>query len=577
MINPYYQRELAHLRELAVEFSKAHPALAPMLSGPTQDPDVERLLEGTAFLTGLLRQKLDDEFPEVIHGLMSLIFPHYLRPLPSTTIIKFAPKPSLMETINVPAGTALASVPVDGVKCTFRTSYDVLVHPMDITGVRFFEQPGRPSSLTLSFKLTSTDLTNWKAGYVRLYLAGSYSEAANIFYLLFYHVAQITISSPQGGLPLVVDPDRIKRVGLEPAQSLLPYPPQSFPGYRVLQEYFILPEKFLFVDITGLDDWKERGSGTEFEFTFVMKDLPTIVPRFKKENFVLFATPAVNLFPHDGDPISLDHRQPEYRVMPSGKGSDAYQVYSVEKVTGFAPGTVKRREFAPYELFAPQSGDTPIYYTQRKLSAIRPTSEVYLSVSYPSTGGPPAPETLSIELMCTNSSLPENLKYGDITEPTSTSPELCSFTNIRPPTAVVQPPLGKNLLWRFLSHVSLNLLSLANKENLKVLLRLYVFPDGRDRSAILANEKRIEGIMDLKVVTVDRLVKGLTMRGQEIQLGLNTDNFASQGDMFLFSSVMDHFLGTYASINCFTSLTVVDSLKGDTYQWPFRMGDRPLI
>ena len=64
MFNKYYQEELQNLRELAVEFSKVHPALAPMLSGPSTDPDVERLLEGVAFLTGLLRGKLDDDFPE---------------------------------------------------------------------------------------------------------------------------------------------------------------------------------------------------------------------------------------------------------------------------------------------------------------------------------------------------------------------------------------------------------------------------------------------------------------------------------------------------------------------------------
>ncbi|MEE9556699.1 MAG: type VI secretion system baseplate subunit TssF, partial [Candidatus Adiutricales bacterium] len=83
----HYQQELQNLKELAVEFSKAHPALAPMLSGQTQDPDVERLLEGVAFLTGMLREKLEDEFPEIIHGLLDLIFPHYLRPAPSTTMI----------------------------------------------------------------------------------------------------------------------------------------------------------------------------------------------------------------------------------------------------------------------------------------------------------------------------------------------------------------------------------------------------------------------------------------------------------------------------------------------------------
>ena len=100
MLSTYYQQELQKLRELARDFAKIHPAIAPMLSGTTSDPDVERLLEGVAFLTGLLHHKLDDEFPELIHGLIDIIFPHYLRPIPSTSIVMFTPKPSMMETMK---------------------------------------------------------------------------------------------------------------------------------------------------------------------------------------------------------------------------------------------------------------------------------------------------------------------------------------------------------------------------------------------------------------------------------------------------------------------------------------------
>jgi len=75
LIGKYYQRELSNLRTLALEFAKAHPALAPMLAGQSNDPDVERVLEGTAFLSGLIHEKLDGDFPEIVHGLIQLIFP----------------------------------------------------------------------------------------------------------------------------------------------------------------------------------------------------------------------------------------------------------------------------------------------------------------------------------------------------------------------------------------------------------------------------------------------------------------------------------------------------------------------
>lgn len=114
MAQKYYQEELQRLRELAVEFAQAHPALAPMLSGASQDPDVERLLEGTAFMTGMLREKLDDDFPEIIQGLMQLTFPHYLQSIPAATMMTFTPNPNLMQSFNIPSGSAIDSIPVRG-------------------------------------------------------------------------------------------------------------------------------------------------------------------------------------------------------------------------------------------------------------------------------------------------------------------------------------------------------------------------------------------------------------------------------------------------------------------------------
>ena len=75
MVNKDYQDELQYLRDLGKEFAAAYPAIAPMLAERGGDPDVERLLEGVAFLTGKIRQKLDDELPEVIHSVAALLFP----------------------------------------------------------------------------------------------------------------------------------------------------------------------------------------------------------------------------------------------------------------------------------------------------------------------------------------------------------------------------------------------------------------------------------------------------------------------------------------------------------------------
>jgi type VI secretion system protein ImpG len=339
----------------------------------------------------------------------------------------------------------------------------------------------------------------------------------------------------------------------------------------------MLPEKFLFLDLVGWNAWQERGQGNRFEIRFELGKNPLAAPRITAGNFVLFATPVINIFAHDADPIRLDHRRTEYRVRPSGQKDTHYQVYSVEKVIGFAQGTAEERVYAPFELFSSESNGAPVYHVNMRTLPVRAGFDVYLSVVYPQGSAPPASETLSIELLCTNGFLPDEIRTGDIALPTSTSPEQVAFKNLRPPTSNILPPLGTDLLWRLISHLSLNYASLSNTENLQALLNLYLFKDPRKPEAFLANEKRVAGIQGITSKGADRLVSRVMMRGREIQLEARHDHFASQGDLFLFGSVLDHFLGSYASINTFTLLTLREVITGEMHQWPARLGDHPLI
>jgi type VI secretion system protein ImpG len=576
MFNRYYQQELFNLKELAQEFSRAHPALAPMLSGKTSDPDVERLMEGVAFLAGMLRQKLDDEFPEIVHGLIQLIFPHYLRPIPSTTVVAFTPRANLKESIKIPSGIEIASIPVEGTSCTFRTCGDIEVHPLSLTDATLISSPGSPARIRLSLSLTGMKLSQWKCDRLRFFIGGDYSEATNIYFLLNRYVRKIVLQPHEGGHAKDLPPEKLQPAGFSADEALFTYPGQSFPGYRLLQEYFILPEKFLFVDLVDLDAWTTRGEGAAFDIIFELAPAPIPMPRVRKDNFALFVSPAVNIFSHEADPIAVNHHQPEYRVRPSARTDGHYQVYAIDSVTGLVQGSVEHREYMPFAFFGQQEQEQPVYNVAWKNSLISRKPEVYLGLTYPPSVDLVASETLSINLLCTNGNLPENLQLGDISQPTESSPELMDFRNILPPTAPIQPPIGKNTLWQFLSHLSLNYLSLARRDNIKELLRLYIFPEGRDRNRIAANTRRVDGILDVRTTAKDRLVKGYMMRGREVGMKLRRDYFASPGDMFLFGSVMDYFYGVYSSMNCFTQLMIEESTTGEQYSWPPRIGDRPL-
>lgn len=577
MFNRYYQDELQNLRELAREFSLAHPAVAPLLSGPSSDPDVERLLEGVAFLTGLLRRKIDDDFPEIIHSLTDSVFPHYLRPLPSASIVAFTPKPGLKEIVNVPAGVSLASIPVEGTRCIFRTCFDTEVHPLRITAAEWSSTGMRSARVRLGFELTGIALPQWKPGGLRMFLGDGGSGGADILMLLAGSASKARIVPVQGGEPFALGPDDLVASGFDPEARLVPFPTRAFMGYRLLQEYFFLPQKFLFFEIRGWDRWKNRGTGAAFDIVFDIENPPADPPRIRPDRFVLSAVPVVNLFNDDSDQILVDHRTERIRVRSAGKNRSHYQVYSVDRVVGFEQGSVTRKEYRPLERYSRRDEAGAVYQVIRSRSAVDDTPEVYLSFTYPPEGPPPVPETLSLTLTYTNGALPERLQLGDISQQTSDSPGILDFRNIIPPTSPAEPVLGENALWRLVSHLSVNLLSLAGADTLQELLRLYVHSDATNRAKTAASLKRIDGIQDVRVTPADRIVNGMVMRGSDIEMTVRRDHFAGSGDLWLFGAVMDAFFGVYGSLNSFTRFTIKDSISGETHRWPPRLGDRPLI
>ncbi|MCF8027727.1 MAG: type VI secretion system baseplate subunit TssF [Desulfobacteraceae bacterium] len=572
MTQKYYQEELQHLRELAVEFARAHPALAPMLTGTSQDPDVERLLEATAFMTGMLREKLDDDFPEIIQGLMQLVFPHYLQPIPAAVMMAFEPKAGLMQSFTIPAQTEIDSVPVKDQPCRFRTCGDIEIHPLRITAVDQEEKIGQNPVLRIHFRLSGLTLDQWQPEKLRLHLPGAIGEAADLYALLDRHTVNIRFVPERDGRPVTFSGrDHLKNAITEDQTALVPYPGQSLSVFRLLQEYFILPEQFLFFDLYGWENWQDRGSGDRFAVEFELERHTEIPRDLKAERFALFVVPAVNLFAHDAVPISLDHRNSEYRIIPAGKDRHHYSVFSVEKVTGIVQGTVQKREYAPFEHFREADGDRGSYFIRRRISIHARAPEMFIGVGYPEENRV-RPETLSIDLLCTNGDRPAALQAGDICRATSTSPELCTFKNIGYPTKMAHPPLDRNLLWNLLSHLSVNLLSIMEADSLQTLLRLYVFAAMQDQSVVQANLKRIQAISEVSCRPGNRVIRGGVIRGFEIEIKMNAANFASKGDFVLFSAVLDRFFAEYAAINSYTRLTVTDGLSGERTQWPIRIG-----
>ncbi len=577
MFRHYYNEQLRSLRELAKEFSNAYPSLAPLLVGQSPDPDVERLLEGIAFLNGMLHEKLDDEFPEIIHGLTDLVFPHFLRPLPSVTLMAFTPKPALKEVATVKAGVQLASKEVRGTSCFFRTISDLYVHPLELTGADYVRDDGHPGSIRLSLQLRGMSLDSWNPSCLRFHLAGAFSESADLLMLLLLYTESIAITPEEEGEACCLGPEALQPAGFDRLEQLLPFPEHTFPGYRILQEYFLFPQKFMFFDLNMQDKWKSKGKGDSFSITFRLGKFPFAPPKVRKESFLLNVVPAVNLFAMDAEPVSVDQKHEEYGLYPASDNRGNYEIHSIDRVVGIRPGSVEQREYAPFEYFQDQNSASPVYEVRRRPSKVGRDLDVSIALIYPERVERYTRETLSITLTCSNGALPEHLGPGDICVPTSTSPELLNFRNILTPAPSVQPPLGSNKLWQFLSHLSLNFLSVASLDNTRELLNLYIFPEERDKSRVASNIRKVGGLEGLEKQASQRLVDGYMMRGTDIRLKMRQDHFSSPGDMFLFGSVLDYFFGVYSSMNTYTMLAVEETITGNVYSWKPRIGDRFLL
>ncbi|KVD73649.1 type VI secretion system protein ImpG [Burkholderia sp. ABCPW 14] len=572
-LNRYYEDELFRLRELAAEFGRAHPLLAPMLGAPSGDPDVERLLEGVAFLTGLARQKLDDGLPELVQGLANLLFPHSLRPVPAATLIAFEPRGALRERAVVGAGTEIESTPVDGTACRFRTCVDLDVEPIALADCRFVPSASDLPALRLDFEMLGIDASEWDATRIRLFVGGERLHASRLFTLLMRHVVSVDITCGPPDRPgprIALGGGALRPAGFD--DVLLPCPDRAFPGFRLLHEYFAFAEKFLFVELTGLERWRAARSGTQFSVWLALDCAPGWLSGVDRDSFRLNVAAALNLFPHEAVPIQHEHRATDYRLQPEGDARGDCRIFSVDRVVGYRPGHPGDRHYVPFGV----AGDAASYRLIRRTALDGRRHNVHLALAYP-PGEALATETLSIDLSCTNGALPANLKIGDVCRPTDSSPECFAFANITPVSPSIDPPLGEPLLWRTIGLLALNFLSLGSADSLKQMLALHAFAEYRDDARAQGDRRRIDGIESVDVQPETRIVGERILNGQRVVLRCRSDAFGGTGELYLFGCVLERFLSDYAAINTYMRVEIDVLPDGERFAWPPRMGAQCLL
>ena len=582
----YYEEELNYLLEAGREFARVHPERAQFLAPDNprgRDPHVERLMESFAFLAGRIRMRLEDDFPQLTHSLLQLVWPHYLKPIPAMATLEFQPKEGMVkEVVRVPRGSLIDSDPVRGTRaCRFQTRYDVDLLPLALESARLESGTTGDGVIRLEFRFHSgADPSALGPAVARIHLVGEPAVTYELYRLLTASVrrADIVYQTEAGETRRRTFGDGVPApAGLAESESVLTSSERSFPGFRLLQEYFLFPEKFLYLDFPVGEALKGSGATGNFSVEVALTEAPPKGLRVSEQNFRLNCTPILNLFERDAEPIRLDRKAFEYRVMADFSRLDEFEVYEVRSVESVGRTSRKRIDYRPYFAFhhlatGADRQAAPFYHTITRLSQTRAGWETYLS--FPESGNrkQPEAETISCHLTCTNGALTDQLRIGQICHPGEGVPEYVRCRNITQATKAVWPPIEGGAEWRFIAHLAFNLISLSDLDTFRGVLSLY--GELGDRSTVEANRRKIEGVQSITLGPAQTLYRGAVIRGTEVAVELLDDHFADRGDIRLFAAALSEFLALYASINSFVRLVVVATPSGMRLTCPPRFSVR---
>ncbi len=604
----YYERELTFLRQMGAEFAEKYPKIASRLQlepDRCEDPHVERLIEGFAFLAGRVHLKIDDEFPEITEALLNILFPHYTRPIPAMSVVEFHLDPEqgkLTTGLKVPRGSLLYSKPVEGVPCRFRTCYDTTLWPVRVAEAQWTTpdrlQPpvkgGSAAALRLDLScLPDVSFDKLALRSLRFYLNGESNLVHALYELLLSNCAQILVRDPANPRlrPIELPPGSIRPIGFGEDEAMLPYTRRSFSGYRLLQEYFAFPEKFFFLELTGLDALGPAGFRERAQIIILISSYERADRQQMLELGVSAKTlrpdtsPVINLFDHTAEPILLDQLRHEYPVVPDVRRRHALEVFSIEEVVSANPQTQEVAKFEPF--FSYRHGRArdkkqTFWHAERRASAKRGDEGTDIFLSLADLSGQPAKvnvETLTVRCLCTNRDLPARLPFGSEAGDFELEgmPSIRRIVTLKKPTPTLRAPVGKAALWRLISQLSLNYLSLVSegKEALCEILRLYNFSDSTHLEKQIHGISRIDSRRHFARVVSEN---GITfVRGTRVEMLFNEEQFVG-GGVYLFAAVVEYFLGLYVTMNSFSQLVArTEQRKEILKEWPPRAGQEVLL
>jgi type VI secretion system protein ImpG len=570
----YYDAEMRYLREAGKEFAEAFPDRAAQLNldkPGAQDPYVERLFEGFAFLMGRLREKLDDDLPELTEGLVSLLWPHYLRTIPSLSVVELVPELAQMKRSElVGKGFEVLSQPIgpQRTRCRYTTTQDLTLQPLALESVRLAYEPDGRSLLRLRFACGAlTDWSQIELSRLPLYLSADAPLASALHHALTLNTQALYLRLPEQHERQVLD-GHFAPKGFADEDRLWPKGDSAFSGYQLLLEYFTFREKFMFVTLCGLEHLSISADMPWFELDVVLRDAWPKELSVSSEHIRLHAVPVINLFALEADPLTLAPLQTDYLLRPMRLQDGHTEIYSVDQVT--SSKNAVRHDYVPFSSFRHKGGmlrdDAPERYFHTRLKrAANGLHDTWLIL-----GGDGFDkdrlrnsESLSLRLTGTHGQLPRKALQSTLLDTlVQTTQTGLRVRNLCAPSLPCYPPNRDRFHWRVLSHLGSNFLPmLDNAEVLRGTLALY------DWTGSELNRRRLAAIVEVRHYVVQRFEKGFLLRGVDIEITLDANGFSGEGDISLFGEMLNRFFALYADIHLYTQLTLILQPTGKCLRW----------
>ncbi|ASG07540.1 type VI secretion system baseplate subunit TssF [Vibrio anguillarum] len=586
----YFEQELRFIRNETSQFAERHPGTARALGmrkDSIDDPQIARLIESVALMNGKLQQRLDESYPELTESLVNLLFPHYLRPIPSYSMLDFAIFEEANAKHSIPKGTEFDVASESGEPVVFRTSENIALLPIQVASAEVLFAPfelAKPvgaenakAMLELTIEATDSgiELRDLDIDQLKLHLKGESHFALRLYDVLADGRCQVCIQN--NGKSYSLGKSALQPIGFDVNDTILPYQAASFGGFKLLTEFFMFPERFQGFKL-DLGNIMQHAIGSEFRIQIFLNEMSVVQARsIQAQHFSLFCTPLVNLQTKVSEPLQIDFTQKQYPIYLDASQGNDLEVFSVDEVLDVTEG----EPFKVCQIYGDKYNSTETALRWQLVQDTHERGVLRSGLKVADIGHVSA--TTSSRVWSVTTTATDGIRAGSLPvnsqvtcRESLTIPATMNL--LRRPTLPVRSRDANKNVWALLCHLHFNYHAILGTDDPTATLK-NVF-DLYNHNQAVQNHIYIESLQNIEQeqVVAPIRVSGKTCFAYGTKISVTLDASNVNGGVSLFGHLLDHFFAYFAGFNSFTQVDIyLEGQDGVYLSFPRRTGCKSLL